>query len=126
MARILVVDDDASLREAVRTLLQQEGFEVDEAEEGTAALRMSRLKPYDLIVCDVYMPGMDGIEVIRQLRRESKSTTIIAMSGGLEAGRTDLLGVAKHLGAAEILYKPFKLAQLVEAIHRCLPKPQAK
>lgn len=120
MTRILIADDNAQLRAALRTVLEEEGFEVVEAKDGDEALRLFREKPAEVVLCDVFMPGKDGLEAIQEFRRGWPDLKIIAVSGGAFAGEVDLLTVAKHLGAAEILYKPFKAADLLAAIRRQL------
>ena len=118
--RILVVDDDTEVRSAVRMMLERARFKVVEAGTGVEAARALRLHGADLILCDLFMPDKDGLEVICELRRESPSIKVIAMSGGGAKGIIDLLPMALRLGASGILYKPFDQAVAVAAINRFL------
>jgi CheY-like chemotaxis protein len=121
MPRILIVDDDTSVRKVVRLMLEQAGFEVIEAGDGPEGIRAYRRQPPDLVFCDMFMPEQDGLEVIRQLRREFPEAKIIAMSGNTFAGRMDMLPLARLLGAAGVLDKPFTQATVVAAVRRILP-----
>jgi CheY-like chemotaxis protein len=112
--RVLVVDDDAAVRGAVRALLEGAGFAVAEAADGGAALRALRGDPADAVLSDLYMPGRDGLELIRELARAAPRVRVVAMSGGPAAG--DMLRAARFLGAAEILAKPFDRAALLAAL----------
>jgi CheY-like chemotaxis protein len=120
VARILVVDDDANLRSLLRTLLEDAGFTVIEATNGGAAIQAYRRQPADVVLCDLFMPDRDGLEVIRDLREAFPEVKIISMSGGGFGNSVDMLPVAKHFGAAEILYKPFEQEDVLAAIHRVL------
>ena len=120
MTRILVVDDDADVRAAARAILEDAGHEVVEAVDGAAGLRAYRDASFDLVLCDLFMPDVDGIELIRTLRRGSPNVKVIAMSGGAFDGTLDLLDLAPYLGAAEVLPKPFSLDELVRAVERVL------
>src|ERR1700724_2876572 len=106
MPRILVVDDDPNLRTAIRRMLEPEGFEIEEASDGRNAMRAFRARPADLVLCDVYMPEKDGLEVLRDLAREFSGGRVVAMSGGGFRGTMNLLPMARILGAA-VLCKPF-------------------
>jgi DNA-binding response OmpR family regulator len=123
MTRVLVVDDDARLRTMTRILLEEAAIDVIEAADGAAAIRSFRSIGADLVLCDLFMPGVDGIEVIRSLCHEFPGVKIIAMSGGGFGGTVDLLSVARQLGAAEILHKPFTQQIVLEAIERTLLPP---
>lgn len=116
--RILVVDDDAKVRGVVRAMLEREEHEVIEAEDGKAGIRRYSAGGVDLVLCDLFMPGRDGLEVIIELRRGFPGVKVIAMSGGGFGGALDLLPTAKGLGASEVLYKPFSRALLIAAIER--------
>jgi CheY-like chemotaxis protein len=120
MPRILVVDDDPNLRAAIRRMLEPEGFEVEEASDGWDALRAFRARPADLVLCDVFMPEMDGLDVLRELAREFSGARVVAMSGGGFRGTMNLLPVAQHLGAAAVLYKPFERAELLTVVRQAL------
>ena len=122
MTRILVVDDERRCRAAVRLMLESAGFEVEEVAEGWAAVPTYRACPADLVLCDLCMPEVDGIEVIERLHREFPEVKVVAMSGW--GGRIETLLPAQGLGAAETLPKPFTQSQLLAVIHRVLPKPQ--
>jgi len=122
MKRVLLIDDNAMVRSLLRTFLEQAGFEVADAAEGEAGIQLFRHWPADLVLCDLFMPGKDGLEAIRELIREFPGVKVIAMSGG-SSGGLDLLPVAKLLGAVELLYKPFARETILEAIRRTLQNP---
>lgn len=118
MPRILLVDDEEPVRKLVRRMLEKAGMEVVEA-DGEGTLRALQGQQFDLVLLDLFMPDCDGIELIRQLRRESSSTKIVAMSGG-GRNNVDLLPVARQLGANEALPKPFDQEKLLATINRAL------
>jgi CheY-like chemotaxis protein len=120
MALVLVVDDDKAIRAAVRDVLELEGYEVSEAEDGNRALQVVRSQPPDLILCDIFMPMKDGFETIRELRRQFPDIPVVAVSGGSGVGM-DVLRLARHLGAAAVLEKPLRRAQMLAAIRGLLP-----
>ena len=78
--RVLIVDDDESLRESLELVLAAEGFEVVTAADGVAALGRLEASSFDVVLCDVRMPGMDGIELLPQLVRRLPGTPVIMMS----------------------------------------------
>jgi CheY-like chemotaxis protein len=120
MPRILVVDDDPNLRTAIRRMLEPEGFEIEEASDGRNAMRAFRARPADLVLCDVFMPEKDGLEVLRELAREFSGARVVAMSGGGFRGTINLLPVAQGLGAAAVLYKPFERAEILTVVRQSL------
>jgi DNA-binding response OmpR family regulator len=120
VTRVILTDDDPSIRTMTRLMLEDAGFEVAEAVDGNAAISMIRDMGADLVLCDLFMPGADGLEVIRALRREYPRVPIIIMNGGAFGGTLDLLPVARFLGAAEILHKPFTQQIVLAAIERTL------
>ena len=122
--RVLVVDDEAAVRTAARVMLEGLGHEVAEAADGRAAVRALGAAPADVILCDVFMPGRDGLELLRELRPAASGARVIAMSGGGEFhGRVDLLPLAEGLGARGVLYKPFTARALRAAIQTALGDP---
>lgn len=120
MVRVIVVDDDVKVRTAARILLEEAGIEAVEAADGKAAIQAVRDFGAEVVLCDLFMPDVDGLEVIQELRREFADVKVIAMSGGGFGGTVDLLSVARQLGAVEVLHKPFTQKTILEAIHRAL------
>jgi len=114
------MDDDELLREALRVVLEGAGYEVIEAPDGAAGLRLQREQAADLVLVDIFMPERDGLEVIRALRAEIPQPKIVAMSGGGRTGQIEVLRAAAALGAARILRKPFQPRELVTAVHELL------
>lgn len=123
MARILVVDDDAHIREVVRFALEKAGHEVREAADGRAALEEFARAPADLLVLDILMPEVDGLDVCRRLRRESEVPILFLSSRDEELDR--ILGL--ELGADDYVCKPFSPRELVTRIkgilRRVAPPP---
>src|SRR5262249_44040719 len=115
MARVLVVDDEAQVRGLLRTILEPAGHHVLDAGDGAEALRVVRREGVDLVFCDLFMPGQDGLETIRDLRRDFPGLPVVAVSGGCD-GRIDLLPVARLLGAAQTLKKPFRPESVLDAV----------
>jgi CheY-like chemotaxis protein len=117
---ILVIDDDAMVRHALTKLLEGKGYEVQSAPEGRQGLQAFRKRRADLVITDIIMPEMEGIETIMELRVLSRDCPIIAMSGGGRFGKPDFLGVAIHLGANATLSKPFETEELLQTVAGCL------
>jgi len=126
MARILVIDDDAQVRGAVRRILERARHTVEDVADGDAGLRAHRERPADLIITDIFMPERDGIETIRELRRESPQVKIIAISGGDRTQTLDLRKDAELLGASRALRKPFELSELLRAVDELLGEPRPR
>ena len=115
MARILIIDDDDTLRGIIAKSLMHAGHSVSQANNGRKGVAMYRADPVDLVLTDMIMPEQEGIETIKILHREFPQLRIIAMSGGLE-GSELYLNLTRRLGAACTLPKPFTLEQLKDAI----------
>jgi len=120
MATILVVDDDDGFRSMLRRTLQRAGHTVLEAADGSAALRALRDVTPELVITDIIMPGMEGIETIRAMRRSHPRLAIIAMSGGGRMKPNGYLEMAQAFGASRILSKPFDNDQLFAAVTEAL------
>jgi two-component system chemotaxis response regulator CheY len=120
MRRILVIDDDAGVRETIRQTLDGHPYEVISAENGERGLSVCRSTPPDLVITDIVMPTMEGLQTIRELRRQRPALPIIAISAGSRGGRHDFLEIARQLGAWETLGKPFDPDELVARIESCL------
>jgi CheY-like chemotaxis protein len=120
MARILVIDDDEQVLQVLTSVLRRRGFDVVQANDGLAALRVLEATPVDLVITDVVMPRMEGLETIRHLRAAGQ-TRIIAMSGsGSGIGYLDYLDYAEKLGASATFAKPFAPPEIVHAVEQLL------
>jgi len=120
MARILVIDDEALIRETIRIKLEQSGHEVIEAANGVEGLRALEDGRFDLVVTDIIMPEQEGIETIRKIRDRDQRVAIIAISGGGRGRNYQFLDIARKLGADAALPKPFTGSQLLEVVRTVL------
>src|SRR6185312_1494203 len=125
MARILVVDDDELVRVSVAGILSRAGHQVETAEDGEAALGRHRAARFDLVVTDIVMPRMEGLETVRALRGDRSRVKIVAISGCERRGSEFYLTAARALGADQVLVKPFTGAELRAAVDRALYLPAA-
>ena len=112
--RVLVVDDDEQLLEALRRALTLAGYAVDVADDGPEGLKLASIGPYDVIIIDVMLPGMDGLEVLQRLRRQAIETPVMILSGrdGVDDRVAGLI-----VGADDYLVKPFAFAELLARVH---------
>ncbi len=120
MARILLADDEASIRILVSRVLRQEGHEVYDAKDGQEAIEQYLTIHPDLLLTDLIMPVKEGIETILEVRKFDPNARIIVMTGGGRTNPAIYLGMAKALGAAEVLAKPFTVEQLNDVINKVL------
>ncbi len=118
MKRILLIEDDDTMRGMLRRMLELENFEVMEASDGNDGLIKYRNNPADIVITDIIMPNKDGLNTIDDLLREFPNVRIIAISGGGNIKPERYLSLAKTLGAQYILEKPFSRKQLLDAIWR--------
>ena len=117
---ILVIDDDEPIRELLWTMLEREGYRVLEAPDGDEGLKQFTETPTDLVITDLIMPGKEGIETIRDLRRKFSGVKIIAVSGGGRIGPDSYLKMAKGVGALRTLSKPFDRTILLKAVEEVI------
>lgn len=120
MARILVVDDEQSNRQMVVLILREAGHTVEAASNGEIALAHLSTGEWDLLITDMHMPVMDGVELISQCRDLHPGLAVVAISGGNFAGDTGRLADAGLMGAAETVSKPYKVEDLMGAVERAL------
>jgi DNA-binding response OmpR family regulator len=123
VARILVIDDDACVGTAIQAILARQHYETALSSRAHAGIHALQASQFDIVMVDLFMPGMNGFDTITQIRSES-AVPIIAMSGfrlrnSLDPDR-DFLGMAMLRGATTYLRKPFSPPQLVAAIDRSL------
>ena len=107
MARILIIDDNYMLRESLTRLLAEAGYEVNTAENGRLALQLFQSLFFDLVITDIVMPEMDGLEFIQEMKQHYPQAKIIAISGGGRCSPQDYLEIAGALGVSATIAKPF-------------------
>jgi CheY-like chemotaxis protein len=120
MAQVLVVDDEDQVRKLIRLVMEQEGHTVVEASNGKRATQRIQEAEIDLVISDVVMPDMDGLELIREIRRTYQGIKILAISGAGKEGPGLYLNIAERFGADAILMKPFAPDQLIEKVSALL------
>ena len=120
MASILIVDDNDPVRDILRKLLERVGHTVYEAADGKAALRMYAGNPTDLVITDIYMPEMDGIEFLTRVREAFPEARVIALSGASSSGKEEVLRDAARLGAVAVLEKPFSVTECLDVVEGAL------
>lgn len=111
-----MIDDDALLRVTIRRVLERAGHTVIEAAHGGEALTLLAQQSVNVVLTDLYMPHVDGMQLLKELRKAKTTLRIVAMSGEEASGPTALLEMARHLGAAAVLPKPFTSKQLLKAL----------
>jgi CheY-like chemotaxis protein len=131
MANVLVVDDEVEVGEAVRRVLERAGYVVTVASNATAGMDAVARQAPDVVITDIIMPRVHGVELIKILRERYPRIRVIAISGGGSFGplayKPDAisthayLAAAREAGAEEILTKPFDLTDLIAAVRRLLP-----
>ena len=115
--RVLVVDDEASIRDLLSKTLALAEYDVDVAPDGRSALERMRMYPYDLLIADLKMPGMDGLTVIREAKRYKGDLPVIIITGfSTESSAIE----AVNLGVAGYLTKPFRVPQVLAAAAKAL------
>lgn len=121
MANILIIDDEIPARRILGRILEKRGHRLYEASDGAEGLRLVAEQAIDLVITDLLMPEIDGIETILELRRSHATVKIIAISGGgdYRCG-TDFLRAASALGADRVFQKPFSSGNLIPAVQELL------
>jgi len=117
---ILVVDDDAKVRDSIRGVLVDEGFRVRTAKDGQDALAAIRRERPGLVLLDVWMPEMDGIEVLRRIKEVASEVPVVVVSGH---GNVEMAVKATKLGAVDFIEKPFSIEGLLSSVRRALHSP---
>lgn len=120
MSQILVIDDEQQVRSMLKEILEDEGYDVFEAEDGDKGLRLCEDQSFDLVITDLIMPNKEGIETIRELRKNFPEIKVIAISGGGRVVPTTYLGHAQQFGAVRTFQKPIEFTELLDAIEEIL------
>jgi DNA-binding response OmpR family regulator len=118
--RVLIVEDEANLAEALRYSLEAEGYHVMAAADGLRGLELARGDSPDLVILDVMLPGLDGLELCRLLRRESDVPVLMLTARGEEVDRV----VGLELGADDYVTKPFSMRELLARVRAMLRRPR--
>jgi DNA-binding NtrC family response regulator len=118
--KVLVVDDDDAILRLIQTALRRSGYHVVVARDGNEAIRCLKEEPFDLVLTDVVMPEMEGLELMTELRRMAPHQKIVAMSGGGDFGTDSYLHYARKLGACGTLSKPFSIELLLGVLRDAL------
>lgn len=126
MARVLVVDDEEWVRASIAAVMRRARHAVTTAEDGKDALDKFQAARFDLVITDIVMPRMEGIETLRALRQIEPTIRIIAMSGSDGADQGFYLKAAVALGADATLEKPFTAAELRLVVDEALALPQSE
>ena len=121
--KILVVDDEEGARELFNTILTDEGYEVTLAINGEDALARFSNAPFDLVVTDIKMPGMDGIHLLEEIRKTGSKADVIMVTA---YGEVESYLKAMSLGAAEYINKPIRIKELKRIVHKVLSERKAR
>ncbi len=120
MVCILVIDDEPSVLDVLRKILQFEGYEVITAANGEEGLALFRQFPCDLVITDMVMPVKDGLQTILDLRKEKPDIPVVAMSGGGTISKERYLVIAGYLDRVITISKPFSVESITEAVTKLL------
>lgn len=119
MVKVLLVDDDELVRRVVRTFLERAGHQVAEAGNGVEGLEVFASEQPDIVLTDILMPRMNGLEMIVELRRLRPQIRVIAMTGSAHDGDADaMLLLARDLGASKTFRKPLDMTSLLGAVEQ--------
>jgi len=119
MSKILVIDDERSIRNTLKDILEYEKYEVDLAEDGKKGIEKVKQAEYDIVLCDIKMPGLDGIEVLEQLQQLASDTPVVMISGH---GNIDTAVESIKKGAFDFIEKPLDLNRLLITIRNAMDK----
>ncbi len=120
MAQILIVDDEELVRSTLRRILQRDGHDVLEAENGERGLEIYRSQSVDLVIADLFMPVMDGLAMLNELRQEFPAARLIAISGSVYEGEPKFLEIAGRMESVRTLAKPFTADQVAAVVNETL------
>jgi CheY-like chemotaxis protein len=120
---ILIIDDDTAVSRTLSLILSRAGYEVSTAASGRKGLELLTTGAFDLVLTDIIMPELDGIEAIRKIRTDHSGLRVIAMSGGGQIDKADFLHMAEALGADRVIEKPVRSEKLLELVDAVMANP---
>ncbi len=120
---VLIIDDDAAVSRTLSLILTRAGYQVATVTGGRKGLELLTQESFDLVLTDIIMPELDGIEAIRRIRADHPGLRIIAMSGGGQIDKADFLHMAEALGADRVLEKPVRSERLLELVGSVMTNP---
>jgi len=121
--KILVVDDEEGARDLFNTILTDEGYEVSLANGGEEALGLFKSYPFNLVITDIKMPVMDGLQLLQEIRKMGSKTDVIMVTA---YGEVESYLKAMSLGAAEYINKPIRIKELKQIVHKVLTEQRAR
>ena len=120
MKHILVIDDEASVLSLFGQFLENAGYSVALAPDGQAGLRLLKQQKPDLIITDIMMPEMDGLELLMKVQKQYPGIPVIAISGGMKSQPANFLPQARKFGAQHVFIKPIELSELLNVVQKLL------
>ena len=121
--KILVVDDEEGARDLFHTILTDEGYDVSLANGGEEALTLFKSIPFNLVITDIKMPVMDGLQLLQEIRKMGSKTDVIMVTA---YGEVESYLKAMSLGAAEYINKPIRIKELKRIVHKILTEQRAR
>jgi two-component system response regulator (stage 0 sporulation protein F) len=121
--KILVVDDEEGARDLFHTILTDEGYDVSLADGGETALGLFKSNPFNLVITDIKMPAMDGLQLLQEIRRMGSKTDVIMVTA---YGEVESYLKAMSLGAAEYINKPVRIKELKRIVHKVLMEQKTR
>lgn len=118
--RILVIDDDRFVRLLIAKALESAGYEVTSSGDGADGIRLYSEKAFDLVITDIMMPGINGVQVVQKLKQKDPGARIITISSGSAEEKSDLLRMTTILGAVKAIHKPIDSDKLLESVRDAL------
>jgi len=120
MQHILIIDDDEMIRTIFKRFLEGQGYRVECAVDGRDGLRQLEVEPPDLVITDIMMPDVDGLEVVLAMREKHPGIPVIAISGGMSSLPMDFLPMVEKFNECRVLYKPIALKDLLPVVKQLL------
>jgi len=118
--KILIIDDEVHILLMLKKMLERAGYEVDIASNGSEGLELFRRDQPDLVITDIIMPEKEGLETIREMKKEQSDLKILAMSGGGKISADNYLDTARIFGASGIIEKPFGQTDLISMVEELM------